>query len=124
MPDYSNKETKEVEKHVGPFQFDLEEAKYGTELITRGPYKLENGAVYKGQWTKNDERQGRGIMVWNDGSKYVGYWYNDMANDRGRLIHADGDIYEGEWINDKAHGHGTYIHIHGAKYTGQWSEDK
>jgi len=42
--------------------------------------------------------------VWKDGSKYEGYWKNDMANGKGRLIHSDGDVYEGEWLNDKAHG--------------------
>ena len=56
MPDFSNENTHEVEKHLGDFQFDLDEKKYGNDLITRGPYKLENGAVYKGQWTKNHER--------------------------------------------------------------------
>ena len=46
--------------------------------------------------------------MWKDGSKYEGFWANDMANKKGRLIHADGDVYEGEWFNDQAHGDGTY----------------
>ena len=124
MPDYSNEAIRETEKQLGLFEYDQDDAQYGTDLITRGPYELDNGAIYKGQWTKDGLRQGKGIQIWQDGSKYEGYWANDMANDKGRLIHADGDIYEGEWFNDKAHGRGTYIHIDGAKYTGEWLEDK
>lgn len=124
MPDYSNEATRATEKQVGAFEYDEDEAQYGPDLIERGPYELDNGAIYKGFWSREGLRQGRGVQVWHDGSKYEGYWSNDMANGRGRLIHADGDIYEGEWFNDKAHGRGTYIHIDGAKYTGEWLEDK
>lgn len=124
MPDYSNEATRATEKQVGPFEWDEDESQYGADLIVRGPYELDNGAIYEGAWSKEGLRQGRGVQVWHDGSKYEGYWSNDMANGRGRLIHADGDIYEGEWFNDKAHGRGTYIHIDGAKYTGEWLEDK
>ena len=124
MPDYSNEATRATEKQVGAFEYDEDEAQYGLDLIERGPYELDNGAIYKGFWSREGLRQGRGVQVWHDGSKYEGYWSNDMANGRGRLIHADGDIYEGEWFNDKAHGRGTYIHIDGAKYTGEWLEDK
>ena len=35
-------------------------------------------------------REGKGTQIWRDGSKYEGYWGNDMANGAGRLIHADG----------------------------------
>ena len=45
----------------------------------------------------SDIRDGRGIQIWLDGSRYEGYWKNNKANGHGRLIHADGDVYEGEW---------------------------
>jgi hypothetical protein len=37
--------------------------------------QLENGAVYKGEW-KNGLRDGYGIQIWPDGSKYEGgiFW--------------------------------------------------
>ena len=66
---------------------------------------LENGAKYEGEWLKDtDIRDGRGVQIWLDGSRYEGYWRENKANGRGRLIHADGDVYEGEWKDDKAHG--------------------
>ena len=49
-------------------------------------------------------REGRGIQIWLDGSRYEGYWINNKANGFGRLIHADGDVYQGLWKEDKADG--------------------
>ena len=125
MPDHSNPATRETEERLGPFIFDQEQnSPRDAELVTRGPYELDNGSIYHGQWTKEGLREGKGIQIWKDGSKYEGYWKNDQANGLGRLIHADGDCYQGEWLNDKAHGRGTYEHIDGAKYIGEWKEDK
>ena len=128
LPDYSNPATKATEEKLGPFNYERDAPPAselaGLELIMRQPYELDNGAIYQGQWTKEGLRHGRGVQVWKDGSKYEGYWKNDMANGRGRLIHSDGDVYEGEWLNDKAHGRGTYVHMDGAQYTGEWREDK
>ena len=45
MPDYSNEQTRETEKQLGAFEYDQDEAQYG-DLITRGPYELDNGAIY------------------------------------------------------------------------------
>ena len=47
---------------------------------------------------KKKERHGFGILIWPDGSKYVGYWKHDKANGKGRLIHSEGDIYEGNLV--------------------------
>ena len=128
LPDYSNPDTKATEEKLGAFNYERDappaSETVGLELIMRQPYELDNGAIYQGQWTKEGLRHGKGVQVWKDGSKYEGYWKNDMANGRGRLIHSDGDVYEGEWLNDKAHGRGTYVHMDGAQYTGEWREDK
>jgi hypothetical protein len=34
---------------------------------------LENGAVYTGEW-KNAMRDGKGVQIWPDESKYEGQW--------------------------------------------------
>ena len=93
--------------------------------IKRPPVEYENKSIYFGEWNpQSDQRHGRGIQCWMDGSKYEGYWKNDRANVKGILNHADGDKYEGEWLDDKAHGFGVYIHADGARYEGNWKEDK
>ena len=96
-----------------------------SRIILRSQVEYENKSVYYGEWNEStNQRHGRGIQVWLDGSKYEGYWKNDKANFKGILLHADGDLYDGEWVDDKAHGYGIYTHTDGAKYQGQWKEDK
>ena len=124
MPDYSNHATKETEKKLGAMVYDQPDTPTTKTLISRGPYELDNGAIYVGEWTKDGLRHGKGLQIWKDGSKYEGYWRNDMANGKGRLIHSDGDVYEGEWQNDKDHGRGYYIHMDGVKYNEDLREDK
>ena len=41
--------------------------------VTRPPYSLKNGATYTGQWL-NEMRDGYGIQIWPDGSRYEGQW--------------------------------------------------
>jgi len=38
---------------------------------TKGPVTLKNGATYQGQWM-NGLRDGYGVQMWPDGSKYEG----------------------------------------------------
>ena len=120
---YSNPATLAAERRCGPFTYQNIESD-GVKTTLKPATVLENGAVYIGDWNDNNERHGKGMQLWNDCSKYEGYWKYGKANGKGRLIHGDGDVYEGEWKNDKAHGFGVYIHTDGAKYEGMWIEDK
>lgn len=72
---------------------------------------LDKKKLYSGQTDEKGCRQGFGVMIWGDGSKYEGFWKDDMANGYGRFIQESGDVYEGEWLEDKAHGEGTYYYI-------------
>ena len=111
---------REIERKIGPFTFpdrqgvDTSHLRFDEKETTH-----ENGAKYTGEWNMQAGlREGRGIQVWVDGSKYQGMWYAGKANGKGRLIHADGDVYEGDWMDDKAHGYGVYTHLDGAQYSG------
>ena len=101
MPDYSNPQTALTESRLAPFVYDKIDTDR-KDLVNRGPYELDNKAVYHGEWTREGLREGKGVQIWKDGSKYEGYWKDDQANGVGRLIHTDGDCYYGEWLNDKA----------------------
>lgn len=46
-------------------------------LSQKGPCELDNGAVYLGSWAKDGMREGKGVQLWKDGSKYEGYWKKD-----------------------------------------------
>ena len=121
IPDYSNSVTKMIKTKLGPFIF-REASQPG--LVSLGPVRMENDAIFTGEWSASKLRSGKGVQVWSDGSYYEGYWDLDKANGKGRLIHANGDVYEGDWKDDKAHGRGIYIHTDGAKYEGSWENDK
>ena len=66
MPDWTNAATKLTITRLDEFIFDRPEPRK-IKLITKGPLELDNGAIYRGQWTKNGLREGRGIQVWKDG---------------------------------------------------------
>ena len=125
MKNYSsNSIVNEIEKKLKPYnlfqKFENNETREFRDIV-----QLENNSNYYGQWSiQTNQRDGFGIQVWSDGSKYIGYWINDKANGLGRLIHADGDVYEGEWKEDKANGRGEYFHIDGAIFIGEWVDDK
>ena len=56
MPNYSNPATLETDKKMGPFKYDAPDSPSFQNLIGRGPYELDNGAVYVGEWTKDGQR--------------------------------------------------------------------
>ena len=121
---YDNPQVKDLENRLGQFDYG-QPPQENNELEFRGMVTLENGAKYQGEWIKGTNiRQGKGVQIWSDGSKYEGWWRNNKANGKGRLIHADGDVFEGQWKNDKAHGTGKYSHLDGAQYEGEWEEDR
>ena len=84
-----------------------------------------NKELYYGEYNiEKNVKEGRGILVTRDGTKYYGYFRNNKKNIKGKLLHYEGDIYEGEWLDDKANGKGKYLHIDGTTYDGNWKNDK
>jgi hypothetical protein len=47
--------------------------------------KYSNGNVYQGEFYQN-KRQGFGVYNYLCGSKYEGFWNNDMANGKGSIF--------------------------------------
>jgi hypothetical protein len=108
-----------------PFDWTIQEINDGKKREIKPICVLENGAVYQGEWLVDEnQKDGRGVQIWPDGSRYDGFWRDGMANGYGRLVHAEGDVYEGEWTEDKANGYGVYTHFNGSRYEGQWFQDK
>jgi hypothetical protein len=61
VPDYSNEASRSTEEALGLFKYDSNDGMlYNENLVMRGPFLLDNGAVYHGQWTKDGKRAGRG----------------------------------------------------------------
>lgn len=122
-PEYSSDTINQIRETLAKFHFGDEFATDGKHRVMKPITMLENGSKYEGEWLKTsgeEVRDGRGVLIWLDGSRYEGYWRDNQANGRGRLIHADGDVYEGQWLNDKAHGKGVYTHTDQSEYQGEW----
>lgn len=80
--------------------------------------------IYKGEWnTKKSTKDGRGIFVYPDGTKYEGYVREDELNGYGRFTHRFGDVYEGDWVKNIANGAGSYYHSNSVKFTGRFIDD-
>lgn len=48
---------------------------------------VPEGGMYEGQWNKETkEREGYGVVVWNDGSMFQGYWRRDQPEGPGRMV--------------------------------------
>lgn len=121
LPNYSTPTVTEVLCRLGPYTYQKKLTLKG--IIKRNPVLLENGAIYTGHWNSLNQRHGRGVQLWTDGSIYEGYWEADMACGKGRLISSNGNVYEGDWKNDEASGFGIHESANGTKYEGYWENN-
>ena len=62
VPDYSNTATLATERKIGPFLYPYEPDD-GVPKVSKQPIKLENGAIYTGEWNLKLERHGKGIQI-------------------------------------------------------------
>ena len=73
---------------------------------------------------KDNKREGKGTMYYNNGDKYEGFWENDRMEGKGTMYYNNGDIYEGEWEKDIMNGRGIYFYhnnIEFDKYEGEFN---
>ena len=76
--------------------------------------------MYEGDYI-NDNFEGNGKYIWEDGSHYIGQWKDDLRNGKGTLYYQNGKInYDGDWVNGRPNGYGKYIYGNDSYYIGQW----
>ena len=63
---------------------------------------------YKGDFNKKGQVHGRGIWI-KDFNIYIGNFKNDEFNGTGLFINEQGDYYFGQWKNGNYNGYGTLI---------------
>lgn len=54
-------------------------------------------------------KDGLGVLIWQDGSKYQGQFKADKMEGNGRMTQANGSMYQGQWANGMANGSGTFV---------------
>jgi len=72
---------------------------------------------------ENGEPNGRGIMTFPDGRKYVGE-FKDKPNGQGTYTYPHGEKYVGEIKDGSRHGYGTNTWNNGQKYEGEYKYGK
>mmetsp|Transcript_13350 Transcript_13350/g.11847 ORF Transcript_13350/g.11847 Transcript_13350/m.11847 type:complete len:184 (+) Transcript_13350:117-668(+) len=83
---------------------------------------VENFYSYKGQWIKGtDIREGYGIQIHYDGSKYEGFFKNNHFEGHGNYI-TNENIYDGTFKKSKLHGEGIHVSQTGITYIGQFKK--
>lgn len=61
-------------------------------------------------------REGYGIMEYQGGMKYEGYWKNNERCGKGKITYADGDVYIGTFCRNRKHGDGVLYRTNGDVY--------
>ncbi len=69
---------------------------------------------------RGDCADGRGILLFRDGSMYSGDFHASEFHGQGEFRTPDGEHYRGEWLNGKRHGFGATVFADGGQFTGQF----
>ena len=102
--------TRTGEDYTGTF---LDSIRHG-----HGICKYQDGRVFEGTYTNGVKTEGK--MTYQDGSTYLGHWYNGARHGRGTYTFANGSVYFGEFDNDRMHGSGVLTWSNGTRYVGAW----
>ena len=87
--------------------------------ITYEPDDPQGRKAFIGQ-SMHGRRSGKGVLTWNNGSKYSGDWSEDQSNGHGVEKYENGSFYVGGFKNDARHGFGEFAVDSGLSYCGQW----
>ena len=82
-----------------------------------GVKKYENGTMYIGEWW-NDVPSGQGTVIWADGSIYVGEFNKGIYSGEGALLTTD-NFYVGEFDKNTPNGSGSLFMSDGI-YVGEF----
>ncbi len=112
-------------------------------------FPFVSGSQYKGQWD-GDEKDGFGIQINPDNTKYegewrmgkyhgrgtlwlkkgktfnrqyVGDWSNGFMDGQGIFYCENSEIYRGGWLRNRKNGSGRYDYANGDSYFGEWIND-
>jgi len=81
--------------------------------------------TYMGE-IKNKQPNGIGVAKYNNGHalRYAGSFLNGLYNGKGTMVFSDGSFLTGEWKNGKLNGKGANLTKNGNFYSGNFSDGK
>ena len=93
------------------------------EFDGTGLFITEQGDYYFGQW-KNSQYNGYGSIVVSKKLVYRGFFKNGKKEGFGEEQYPDGDYYDGAFYNGEKNGRGTYLFSDGTNYDGYFKNSK
>ena len=121
-----NKDKQIVEKKEQPTEGEQAEAykevRHGNGIQL---YEIDNDKCkckYEGTWSF-DEKHGKGVAQFSDGSVYKGEFQNDLFHGNGKFIWKSGHVYIGSWKEGKMDGNGEFKHRDGHILQGQFADN-
>mmetsp|Transcript_3397 Transcript_3397/g.11708 ORF Transcript_3397/g.11708 Transcript_3397/m.11708 type:complete len:969 (-) Transcript_3397:285-3191(-) len=72
----------------------------------------------------NDQRNGYGVLMKHDGTRYVGEWMRDLPHGLGVEYYPDKSVYQGNFRRGKREGLGKYTLEDGSFYLGEWRQGR
>lgn len=87
-----------------------------------GELEFDNG-IYKGE-VIDGEMHGEGDFIFNTGTRYVGFFKNNIMEGKGKLTYISGKVYEGTFINNMLEGPGACKWENGDFYVGEFQKGK
>jgi len=73
---------------------------------------------------QGDPSAKKGVILYNDGSKYEGEWKQGRAAGKGRCEVSNGTVLEGEFADDLPHGHAKETRADGSIFEGSFENGK
>lgn len=93
------------------------------EFDGTGLFITEQGDYYFGQW-KNSQYNGYGSIIASKKLVYRGFFKNGKKEGFGEEAYPDGDYYDGAFCNGEKNGRGTYVFSDGSNYKGYFKNSK
>ena len=89
-------------------------------------YVTSNEGKYIGQINPNTGNlEGKGIYIWNNGTKYIGNWKDGCQHGEGILIDSNNNlIFQGNYYRNKRYGPGLFVIKDNEYYEGEFFDDK
>ncbi len=84
-----------IEQDLHPIEPTQAEIDEHPNTFTRDPIQFYDNTIYHGSWNYSGKKEGYGVYVKPDGSKFSGFWKNDKINGRGRYVDTNGNYYDG-----------------------------
>jgi hypothetical protein len=89
----------------------------------KGTMIYSDGSRYEGNWS-NGKCNGFGIETYSNGNRYEGNFINDLRSGKAKSFFANGDLYEGDYFDNSRNGYGKLTCSNGIRYEGNWSNSK